>query len=78
MAVATARFKASAKTPEFMFILTETDKKQYGLVQVDKRSGDAISTIDLNKDKEPSYDLDEIFSRVFYRSGPNQIECYQF
>ncbi len=75
---ANARFKASAKTPEFMFILTETDKKEYGLVQVDKLTGNAVSTIDLNKDKEPSYELDEIFSRVYYRSAANQIECYQF
>ncbi|MEQ9219933.1 MAG: hypothetical protein RLO17_17895 [Cyclobacteriaceae bacterium] len=75
---ANARFKASAKTPEFMFILTETDKKEYGLVQVDKLTGTAVSTIDLNKDKEPSYELDEIFSRVYYRSAANQIECYQF
>ncbi|MEQ8881721.1 MAG: hypothetical protein RLQ12_18900 [Cyclobacteriaceae bacterium] len=78
MSIASARFKASAKTPEFMFILTETDKKEYGLVQVDKLTGNAVSTIDLNKDKEPSYELDEIYGRVFYRSGPNQIECYQF
>ncbi len=78
MSQATARFTASAKTPEFMFILTEMDKKQYGLVQVDKRSGQKISMIDLGRDKEPSYDLDEIFSRVYYRSDVNQIACYQF
>ena len=78
MSFANARFKASAKTPEFMFVLTETDKKEFGLVQVDKLTGNAVSTIDLNKDKEPSYELDEIFSRVYYRSAVNQIECYQF
>ncbi|CAN0121481.1 unnamed protein product [Chrysoparadoxa australica] len=61
-----------------MFILTEMDKKLNGLGQVDKQSGEKAGMIDLGRDKEPSYDLDEIFSRVYYRSAVNQVECYQF
>lgn len=78
MAYATTRFKASANAPEYKLILTDTGRKEYSLVQVSKKTGEKIGMIDLGNDKEPNYDLDEIYGRLYYLSEPDRIVCYQF
>ena len=72
------RFKASAQNPGFVFILTEPSKKRYFLYQVSKADGQMKEEIDLAKDKEPSYEVDQVYSYVYYRKGDNEIVCYQF
>ncbi len=72
------RFKASAQSPDFVFILSEYEKKTYGIIQVSKANGEKVELIDLGKDKEPSYEVDQIYSYIYFRTNPNEIVCYQF
>ncbi len=72
------RFKASAESPDFIFVLSEYDKKAYGIIQVSKKDGKQVELIDLGKEKEPSYEVDQIYSYIYLRTQPNEIVCYQF
>jgi hypothetical protein len=72
------RFKASAQSPDFVFILSEYEKKAYGILQVSKENGERIELIDLGKDKEPSYEVDQVYSYIYFRTNSNEIVCYQF
>ena len=78
IAAATKRFKASAQTQDFVFIMIETDQKKYALIQVDKNTGEKISSIDLSRDKTPSYQVDGLTNAVYYKNGDNTIQKYQF
>jgi outer membrane protein assembly factor BamB len=72
------RFKASAQSPDFVFILSEYEKKTYGILQVSKVTGKKVELIDLGKDKEPNYEVDQVYSYIYFRTTPNEIVCYQF
>lgn len=72
-----ARYKASRSTPGFVIMMTTQEKKGYHLVRVNKTNGEIVSAIDIKNDKEPEYDLDEIFSYVYYRPNPMEIVCYK-
>jgi outer membrane protein assembly factor BamB len=72
------RFKASAQSPDFVFILSEYDKKAYGILQVSKATGQKVEMIDLGKEKEPNYEVDQVYSYIYFRTNPNEIVCYQF
>jgi hypothetical protein len=72
------RFKASAQSPDFVFILSEYEKKTYGILQVSKATGEKIELIDLGKEKEPNYEVDQVYSYIYFRTDPNEIICYQF
>ena len=78
LAYATARFKATVQSHDFMFILSEYDKRRFGIYQVSKTTGKDIAMIDLNKDKEPNYEIDQIYNFIYYRVAPNEIVCYKF
>lgn len=75
---ANKRFKATQQTPEYVFMLTETGKRQYALIRVSKKSGDILSTIDLGKDKTPVYEIDGVENRVFYKYKDNSLKGFQF
>jgi len=72
-----ARYKASQSTPEFVIMMTKQEKKGNQLVQVNKSNGEIVRAIDIKNDKEPEYDVDEIFNHVYYRLTPNEIVCYK-
>jgi hypothetical protein len=72
------RFKASAQSPDFVFILSEYEKKTYGILQVSKANGEKVELIDLGKEKEPNYEVDQVYSYIYFRTNPNEIVCYQF
>ncbi|MBA7545282.1 hypothetical protein ES705_37648 [subsurface metagenome] len=72
------RFKASAQSPDFVFILSEYEKKTYGILQVSKATGKQIELIGLGKEKEPSYEVDQVYNYIYFRTNPNEIVCYQF
>lgn len=72
------RFKASAQSPDFVFILSEYEKKTYGILQVSKATGKMVELIDLGKEKEPNYEVDQVYSYIYFRTNPNEIVCYQF
>jgi outer membrane protein assembly factor BamB len=72
-----ARYKASQSTPNFMMMMTKQEKKGNQLIQVTKTNGDIWNAIDIKNDKEPEYDVDQIFNFVYYRPSPNEIVCYK-
>jgi outer membrane protein assembly factor BamB len=72
-----ARYKASKSTPNFIMIMTTQEKKGNQLVQVNKTNGEIISAIDIKNDKEPEYDVDQIYNYIYYRPNGNEIVCYK-
>jgi outer membrane protein assembly factor BamB len=72
-----ARYKASQSTPNFVMMMTKQEKKGNQLVQVSKTNGEISRAIDIKNDKEPEYDVDQIFNQVYYRLAPAEIVCYK-
>jgi outer membrane protein assembly factor BamB len=72
-----ARYKASQSTPNFVIMMTKQEKKGNQLVQVSKANGEILRAIDIKNDKEPEYDVDQIFNHVYYRLSSAEIVCYK-
>jgi len=72
-----ARFKASMNTPNFIMIMTTQEKKGNQLVQVNKENGEITSAVDIKNDREPEYDVDQIYNYVYYRPNVSEIVCYK-
>ena len=72
------RYNATASANNFMFMNTKLDKGVFGLVKLNKTTGAKESQIEFGKDKEPNYEIDDVASLLFYRSGPTEISCYKF
>ena len=75
---ANRRFKASAQTRDFVFIMMAAGKKENHLAQISKSTGKIITAINLGNEKYPKYDVDMVENRVFYQSTSNTIDGYQF
>jgi outer membrane protein assembly factor BamB len=71
------RFKASQNAPGFIMMMTKQEKKGNQLIQVDKTSGEVQNAIDIKNDREPEYEVDQIFNYVYYRPVPSEIVCYK-
>ena len=72
-----ARFKASMNTPSFVMMMTTQEKKGNQLVQVNKENGEVASAVDIKNDREPEYDVDQIYNFVYYRPSVSEIVCYK-
>jgi hypothetical protein len=72
-----ARFKASMNTPSFIMMMTTQEKKGNQLIQISKDNGDITSAVDIKNDREPEYDVDQIYNYVYYRPGTSEIVCYK-
>jgi outer membrane protein assembly factor BamB len=72
------RYEASAESRDFAFVMTQDDERRVRLAQVSKRDGRILGQIDLGRDKEPDYQVDDIQSMVFYRPEPSVIRAYSF
>jgi hypothetical protein len=72
-----ARYKASLSTPSFMMMMTKNEKKGNQLIQVSKSNGEVMRAIDIKNDKEPEYEVDQIYNLVYYRLTPAEIVCYK-
>lgn len=72
-----ARFKASMNTPAFVMMMTKQEKKGNQLVQVSKENGEVSSAVDIKNDREPEYDVDQIYNYVYYRPAASEIVCYK-
>ena len=72
-----ARFKASMNTPAFVMMMTTQQKKGNQLVQVNKENGEISSAVDIKNDREPEYDVDQIYNYVYYRPNGSEIVCYK-
>ena len=72
-----ARFKASQNTPDFVMMMTTKEKKGYQLVQVSKSTGEVMNAVDIKNDKEPEYDVDQIYNFVYYRPSSPELVCFK-
>ncbi|MBT1696325.1 PQQ-binding-like beta-propeller repeat protein [Fulvivirgaceae bacterium PWU4] len=72
-----ARYKASQNTPNFVMMMTTQEKKGNQLIQVNKTNGEVASAVDIKNDKEPEYDVDQIFNYIYYRPTAAEIVCYK-
>ncbi|MBT8301317.1 MAG: PQQ-like beta-propeller repeat protein, partial [Maribacter sp.] len=72
---ANARLKATKAGRDFMFIMSKKEK-DIVLLKVSKFTGQVEGEINLGKDREPVYALDDITGQVYYRSGDTELTSY--
>ncbi|HEX6852731.1 MAG TPA: PQQ-binding-like beta-propeller repeat protein, partial [Candidatus Polarisedimenticolaceae bacterium] len=75
--LARRRFQASAQARDFQFMMVPLENG-FGIAQVDKSNGAVRGTIPIGKDKVPSYEVDDVARRVYYRPGDREILGYAF
>ena len=75
--MAQQRFQASARSRDFHFMMVQLDRG-YGIAQVGKGDGAIRRMIPIGKDKTPSYQVDDVADRVYYRVDDHQISGYAF
>jgi len=73
---AKARFNATRSGRDFMFIMSKQDRS-IQLLKVSKSTGKVEGRIDLGKDGEPIYAIDDITGQVYYRADNNVLTSYQ-
>jgi hypothetical protein len=77
-AMATKRFKASLAVPGSVFMLTKSaEGKGNVLLQVDKDSAQPRARVDLGKEKEPVYAVDDIAGMLFLQISPGTLVGYR-
>jgi outer membrane protein assembly factor BamB len=77
-ALATKRFKASLAVPGSVFMLTKASEgKGNVLLQIDKDSAQPRARIDLGKEREPVYAVDDIAGMLFLRTAPGTLVGYR-
>ena len=72
------RYEASAESRDFFFMMVQHEDRRVALAQVSKRDGRILSEIDLLRDKEPVYQVDDVSSFVFYKPADSVIAGYRF
>ena len=72
---ANARLKATSSTREFMLIMSKQDK-DIQLLKVSKSNGQVEGKIDLGKDREPIYAVDDVTGQVYYCTGNRALTSY--
>ena len=77
-AMATKRFKASLVVPGSVFMLTKAPEgKGNVLLQIDKDSAQPRARVDLGKEREPVYAVDDIAGMLFLRTAPGTLVGYR-
>ncbi len=77
-ALASKRFKASLATPGSVFVLTKSpDGNGNVLLQLDKDTGQARSRVDLGKQREPVYAVDDISGMLFLQTAAGVLTGYR-
>ncbi|MGI9552450.1 MAG: PQQ-binding-like beta-propeller repeat protein [Aurantibacter sp.] len=72
---ASARMKATKAGRGFMFIMSKKEKNVV-LLKVSKVTGEIEGEINLGKDREPVYALDDITGQVYYRKTDKELTSY--
>ena len=72
------RYEASAESRDFFFMMIQHEDRRVALAQISKRDGRILSEIDLGRDKEPAYQVDDVLSSVFYRPSDSVVAGYRF
>src|SRR5256886_2353164 len=76
--LATKRFKASLAVPGSVFMLTRSpDGNGNVLLQIDKDSGQPRSRVDLGKEREPVYAVDDVANMLFLRTASGTLVGYR-
>jgi len=73
-------YHATAETQDHIYMLAnidEGDRSAPGLLKIDKLDGRTVDRLILDT-REPDYILDEFNGRLFFKSAPNSISCYEF
>src|SRR6266478_3054384 len=77
-ALATKRFKASLTVPGSVFMLTRApDGDGNVLLEIDKDSGQPRARVDLGKEREPVYAVDDVAGMLFLRTAPGTLVGYR-
>lgn len=77
-AMATKRFKASLAVPGSVFMLTKAPEgKGNVLLQIDKDSAQPRARVELGKEREPVYAVDDIAGMLFLRTAPGTLVGYR-
>ncbi len=77
-ALATKRFKASLTVPGSVFMLTRApDGDGNVLLEIDKDSAQPRSRVDLGKEREPVYAVDDVAGMLFLRTAPGTLVGYR-
>jgi hypothetical protein len=77
-ALATKRFKASLATPGSVFMLTRSpDGNGNVLLQIGKDDAQPRARVDLGKEREPVYAVDDISGMLFLRTTTGTITGYR-
>lgn len=72
---ANARLKATKQGRDFMFIMSKKEK-DIVLLKVSKTTGKIEGEINLGKDREPLYAVDDITGQVYYQTGEAALTSY--
>ncbi len=76
--LASKRFKASLATPTSVFMLTRSpDGNGNVLLQIDKDNAQPRGRVDLGKEREPVYAVDDIAGMLFLRTAPGTLAGYR-
>jgi outer membrane protein assembly factor BamB len=77
-AMVTKRFKASLVMPGFIFMLTRApDGHGNVLLQIDKDSGEPRARVNLGKELEPAYAVDDIANMLFLQTTAGTLVGYR-
>ena len=89
MSRAKARFNATRQGTDHIYMMIALDKqksgiaravegKKFALVRVSKIDGEIEQVMDMQDEKEPSYQVDNISNSIYYRMTPQEIISYRF
>ncbi len=73
--MANQRHKATLSTRDYMLVMAKREKN-IELLKVSKSTGRVEQTINLGKDREPIYAIDDITGLVYYKTDDTIITCY--
>jgi outer membrane protein assembly factor BamB len=77
-ALASKRFKASLAVSNAVFMLTKSpDGNGNVLLQIDKDSGQPRSRVDLGKDREPVYAVDDVAGMLFLKTAAGTLTAFR-
>jgi len=73
---ANARFKATAQGRDFLIVLSRMNNDNL-LIRVNKDTGKMEGSIDLGKDREPEYAVDDVTGQVYLKTSVAEVVSYQ-
>src|SRR5258705_3878344 len=77
-ALASKRFRASLNVPGSVFMLTRAPEGNGNvLFQIDKDSGRPRARVDLGKEREPVYAVDDVAGMLFLQTAPGTLVGYR-